>query len=49
MECFDETSLNVQLIQGKNQLVAMKIHCGWTNNKIDMRLPKLRCQWYNRT
>ena len=48
MECFDETSLNVELIQGKSQLTELKICSAWTS-KTNIKLPKFKCKWYNRT
>ena len=48
LESFDESLLNVQLIQGRDQLQEMKVYCSWKNVKVS-RIPKLRCRWYNRT
>ena len=47
-ESFDESLLNVQLIQGRSQLQELKIYCSWKNVKFN-RVPTLRCRWYNRT
>ena len=50
MQFFDQSMLNVELLQGQNQLQELNILCSWNqNNKVSAKPPRLSCKWYNRT
>jgi hypothetical protein len=46
---FDETHLDIKLNHGRSQLQEIKVTHSWTSQVIKVRLPKLNCQWYNKT
>lgn len=46
---FDETHLDIKLIHGRSQLQEIKVTHSWASQAIKVRLPKLHCQWYNKT
>jgi hypothetical protein len=46
---FDETHLDIKLNHGRSQLQEIKIVHSWASQAIKVRLPRLNCQWFNKT